>query len=365
MVGWSQTGDLNVNIDRETRLKRIGETVDRLMTLDLWCKFAGEDVVLGMYEAALEAVKPRSRSLSLAAAEALVEGVKAGNQVLICTGLVLPPWMVAESDGPGGAAVLARMLNLAIKSSPVILVAPRWVDAVRQVVIAAGITPIDNPNGLKGKRGACAVVGFPTDDAAAGGLAQRWIGSGDVAAVVAIETPGRTPSGRYLTGAHELDISTETARFDYLFEEANARDILTIGIGDHGGELGLGTIAEAVRRIVPTARARPGLEGIAPVVPSKIPLIAGVSNWGAYALAACLAAVTEQPELVHDGAAERRIIRAGAQAGLLAGMVGLPIPVVDGLSEEINVSYVEFLRTAVQRGMEAPYPRAVGFTPNL
>ena len=355
-----------MNIDSNTRLKRIGETVDRLMTLDLWCKFAGEDVVLGMYEAALAKVKPRHRSLTLAAAEALQERCQPGSQVLICTGLVLPPWMVAETDGPPGAAALARMLNLALKVSPVIVIGPRWIEAVRQVVIAAGLTPVGDPELLQGRRGACAVVPFPTSDEEAAPLARKWITSGQVAGVIGIEACGRNTRGRYLTGAHAWDISAETARCDFLFEEANRHRVLTIGIGDHGGELGLGSIADTVREIVPTAASRTNDDtgGIAADVGSDIPLIAGISNWGAYGLAAMIAALTDRAELVHDGEAERRMLRAAAQAGLLAGMVGLPLPIVDGLSEDINASFAEFLRVTVQRGMQAPYPRAVGFTPD-
>jgi hypothetical protein len=47
------------------------------------------------------------------------------------------------------------------------------------------------------------------------------------------------------------DYSEGRARIDYLVEEAGERRILTIGIGDGGNEIGMGAIAEAVRKHVP------------------------------------------------------------------------------------------------------------------
>ncbi len=353
---------LLASIDSETRLKRIGETIDRLISLDLWCKFAGPDAVLAMYEAALEQVKPRHRSLTLAAAEALQDAIKPGAKVLVCTGLVLPPWMIAESDGPPGAAAIARLANLAFKASSVIFVPPKWVDAMRKVVIASGMTPIDDMERLQGKRGACAVVGYPTEDEPALVMAKALIDSGEVAAVIALETPGRNPSGRYVTGAHGYDISADTARFDCLFEAANRRGVLTIGIGDHGGEIGLGSIADSIRKVVPTA-IKGDAADITPVTGSRVPIIAGISNWGAYGLEAAMAALAGRPDLIHTGADERRILNVTADAGFLAGMVGLPLPIVDGVSCDDNAAFVDLLRLAVIRGMEAPFPRAVGFNP--
>ena len=355
-----------MQLDAAVRMRRIGQTIDRLVSLDLWCKFAGDDVVRAMYEAALAVVKPPHGSLTLAAAERLKARVRPGKQVLICTGNVLPPWMIIESDGPPGAAVLARMLNLALKATPVVLVEGRWIDAMRQVVIAAGLTPVEDAGSIAGRRGACAVLPFPADDAQAAKRAKAWIGGGEVDAVLAIEATARSENGYYQTGTGSFDNSSHSARFDYLFEEANAKGLLTIGIGDHGGELGLGSIKETIRKVVPTARLAtdPVRGGITPVVPSEVPLVVGISNWGGYGLAAMLAALCGKPELVHDGAFERRLLRATAQAGMIEGMGGLPEPAVDGLGEEIHAGFVEILRVAVQRGMQAPYPRAVGFIPD-
>ena len=354
-----------MELSRAVRMQRIGQTVDRLVSLDLWCKFAGTDVVRAMHEAALAVVNPPHGSLTLAAAELLHERVRPGKQVLICTGNVLPPWMIIESDGPPGAAVLARMINYVLRATPVVLVEERWIDKMRQVIIAAGLTPLDDPNEIVGQRGACAVMPFPAVDGPAKALAETWIGSGEVDAVLAIEATARSENGYYQTGTGSFDNSSHSARFDYLFEAANSRAIPTIGIGDHGGELGLGNIKEVIREVVPTARVAtdPERGGITPVVESQIPLVVGISNWGGYGLAAVLAALADRPDLIHDAAFEHRLLNATAQAGMIEGMTGVPEPAVDGLPVGVHASFVDLLRAAVQRGMEAPYPRAVGFIP--
>src|SRR5262249_10800728 len=68
-----------------------------------------------------------------------------------------------------------------------------------------------------------------------------------------------------------------------LFEDAVRQNppLMTIGIGDGGNEIGMGKIPwDTIRRNVPNG----GL--IACRVPTDHLIVAGVSNWGAYALAA-------------------------------------------------------------------------------
>ena len=353
-----------MELDPVERMRRIGETVDRLVSLDLWCKFAGRDVVRVMYDAALAAMGNDCTSLTMEAARRLQAATQPGSEVLICTGNVLPPWMIIESDGPPGAAVIARMVNLALDAVPVLLVEPRWVEPMRQLVRAVGLTPIEKHEG-GARRGAAVVRGFPAEDGEAARLAAQWLGAGGIAAVIAIEAIGRSENGYYQTGTGGFDNTAYSARFDYLFEEANRRGILTVGIGDHGGELGLGTIKDVIRRVVPTARVAtdPVRGGITPIVPAQVPLVCGISNWGGYGLAGCLAALRGKPELMHDGRAEMRLLHAAADAGMIEGMGGFPEPAVDGLPVELHVGFVEILRAAVRRGMEAPFPRAIGFIP--
>src|SRR5438874_2583567 len=76
-----------------------------------------------------------------------------------------------------------------------------------------------------------------------------------------------------------IDVTDTVSPAHWLFEDK--RRPVTIGIGDGGNEIGMGKIGwEVVSRNIP----RGGL--IACRVPVDHLVVAGVSNWGAYALAA-------------------------------------------------------------------------------
>ena len=101
----------------------------------------------------------------------------------------------------------------------------------------------------------------------------------------------------------------------------------TIGIGDGGNEIGMGKVPwSLIRRAIP----RGGL--IACRVPADHLLVAGVSNWGAYALAAgvavlCGARLGGLFDPSHEEATLRRLV----DAGLIDGVSGERAATVDGL----------------------------------
>ena len=72
------------------------------------------------------------------------------------------------------------------------------------------------------------------------------------------------------------------ARFEHLISAAREADVLTIGIGDNGNEIGFGLIAEEVRSIKPFGRECrcPCGGGIATVNACDILITVAVSNWG-------------------------------------------------------------------------------------
>ncbi len=117
------------------------------------------------------------------------------------------------------------------------------------------------------------------------------------------------------------------------------KDLVTIGIGDGGNEIGMGKVPwDVIRRNIPGG----GL--VACRVPTDYLIVAGVSNWGAYALAAGVALLRGRrldPELF-DVQRERELLRVMVEAGpLVDGVTGKPTVSVDGLSFE---QYAEPLR---------------------
>lgn len=113
----------------------------------------------------------------------------------------------------------------------------------------------------------------------------------------------------------------------------------TIGLGDGGNEIGMGKVPwDVIRRNIPNG----GL--IACRVPTDYLIVAGVSNWGAYALAAgvmLLKGKRPDPGLF-DVAREHEILRVMVEQGpLVDGVTGKQTITVDGLDFE---RYAEPLR---------------------
>ncbi len=152
-------------------------------------------------------------------------------------------------------------------------------------------------------------------------------------AVIAIERCGRTASGRYLN-MREGDITPWTAQVDDLLATPG---VLTIGIGDGGNEIGMGTLAAQIQAEL--GRAEPA------ITPAAHLIVATVSNWGAYGLLAYLSRHAGRdllPTADEEWAALHLLHAHGATS---AGTI--PPPHVDGYSLEIDRAVLEALRAAI------------------
>ncbi|XP_029340223.1 D-glutamate cyclase, mitochondrial isoform X3 [Mus caroli] len=100
--------------------------------------------------------------------------------------------------------------------------------------------------------------------------------------LVAIERAGRAADGNYYN-ARKMNIKHLVDPIDDIFLAAQKiPGISSTGIGDGGNELGMGKVKEAVKKHI-----RNG-DVIACDVEADFAVIAGVSNWGGYALACAL-----------------------------------------------------------------------------
>ena len=95
--------------------------------------------------------------------------------------------------------------------------------------------------------------------------------------LLAIERVGRSEGGAYYSASGN-DLSAHVQPIDRLFESAEA-DTVTLSVGDRGNELGLGRVRKKVEEYM-KGGARVGC-----VVGSDYTVLAGVSNWGGYAIA--------------------------------------------------------------------------------
>jgi hypothetical protein len=238
--------------------------------------------------------------------------------VLLTTGFSVGPGL-PETDGPPGTASLGRALR----------------------ALGAEVTYITDAAALPPLQAALDALGEPTQvhtfhvagDAAL--TARRLLAEHAPTHLVSVERPGRTRGGDYLSMRGE-SVREWNAPLDALFLEASRR-VVTIGVGDGGNEVGMGALRPRL------ARAGARLNKVASVVAARHPVVAGVSNWGAYGIVVELSRLARRP-LLHTGDDERRMIEACVKAGAVDGITRKHEATVDALPVEAHVGMVELLR---------------------
>ena len=207
-----------------------------------------------------------------------------------------PP--AAETDGPAGAALMARAFTQAGLSCRLATdTVCRSACRVALDAAGAGMVPVD------------AVPPGGSVDA----LVDLWRGDG-IDWVIAIERCGPAADGR-MRNMRGADVSAYAAPLDRLFGAGPWR---TIAIGDGGNEVGMGGL--------PIARYVPSGETIGCVVPADFLIAAGVSHWGAYAMLAALAVLRPDWSAAMLGGLDPAVDQAVIEAMVRDG------PAVDGVS---------------------------------
>jgi hypothetical protein len=153
---------------------------------------------------------------------------------------------------------------------------------------------------------------------------------GRITHVIWIERAGPAADGRCHT-MRGLDITDHLdARFTFPSDKRLFPKGSTIGIGDGGNEIGMGKIPhETIVKNIPNG------DLIHCRVPTDHLIVAGVSNWGAYALAAGLYVLRDvkPPADLFDPVREREILEVMVREGpLVDGKTGKQEATVDGLT---------------------------------
>ena len=239
-----------------------------------------------------------------------------------------PP--AAETDGPVGASLLAKAL------AAVGIPCRVATDEPCRSACAAALAGAGAPGVVIDVVG----VGAPL-----GPLIEAWRRAG-ITHAIAIERCGRSADGAP-RNMRAQDIGSYTAPLDDLFV---AGPWETIAVGDGGNEIGMGAISRSL-----IARHVEHGETIACVTPAQHLIVAGVSNWGAYALIGALAALREDwcRTLVAclDETLDRAVLEAMIQHGpAVDGVSRLPTLTVDGLDIATHHRILRMIRTLVERG---------------
>lgn len=342
-----------MTLDKE--LMKMGESIDEIINVDIG--------VRGMARILYKNVRDKIGSpLALTAAQKLSDVlVEPGRVVVISTGCshLIPgiPIQTGEMDGPAGTVVLGRSLGRALNAIPLFLTEEGEVDALATTARYAGLTMTSLEGAkiharLRAADGMYVTIGlvegFPAQDEEAMKAATILLDKFDPAAVITVEKSGRNEKGVYHTSSG-IDRSEGRARVDFLVEEAKKRDIPTIACIDGGNEIGGGLIRDAIKKHIPYgAKCRcPCGAGIAPVTATDLVVSAAVANWGAYGIAACIAAITDTREAAHNPDFELRILNGAAMAGYIDSE-GYAGTLCDGLGPEIHAAIVRLLARIIQ-----------------
>ena len=319
----------------------IGERLDRLMTVEIRPLTGGlpPGYVVPMYSICRA---HHGEPLSSLAARRLGETLNRGDVVFIATGAGTAPNLPqGETDGPVGAAVLARALMMAFGVRVVMVTE----DAHAMPVIAtAQIINIDLAEHTPIST-VCFPLGLERGEATASLLMEEYKPS----AVIFVERDGPNKEG-YFHGVRGDCRNPEDVGHVYLLaDHARRRGILTIGIGDGGNEVGFGAVRDAITAVHPFGgKSHAGhASGVVTVTATDVVVSASVSNWGAYAVAAALALQREEPELLHTQLMDRRLIEASVQAGARDGATSRAEVAVDGIDWHGHTSFVGLLRSIV------------------
>ena len=259
-----------------------------------------------------------SAASALAAAPAARVGLITGFYVPLGS----PP--AAETDGPVGTALLAK--GFAELGIPCRLAT----DEPCRSACAAALT-------------GAGASGVPVDATDIAATIAAWRHTG-ITHAISIERCGRSADGapRNMRG---LDISSYTAPLDELF---TAGPWETIAIGDGGNEIGMGSLPrELIARHVDHG------ETIACVTAARHLIVAGVSNWGAYALLGALAALRpewrERLLVSLDEKLDQAVLEATVNNGpAVDGVSRLRTMTVDNLDMAIHHGKLREIRALVQ-----------------
>jgi hypothetical protein len=328
----------------------VGETIDRLVTLEVKNRGMPHGILQPMYEAARKAAG--GRPLTMLAAEGLKKALGRGDVVFVMTGAGYAPTMPkGESDGPPGAVALARILYRGLGAVPVYVNEACHADPIVASSEAAGLMVKAFAEARERRLGAAMVIA-PTDQTQVKAWVDRIYAEMKPKAVIAAERLGPGKNGVIHT-ATALPLQGEDAQFygcidiSAVVDRANAERIFSVGVGDHGNELGFGTIYDTVAKVMPKG------ETMATITRTDVVVPAMMSNWGCYGIEACLAFLLKRPDLMHTPALEERILRACLDNGGLEAMYCTTDFFVDGLDGESSMACVQLLGNIVRKNLEA------------
>ncbi|GHV86018.1 hypothetical protein AGMMS50230_16260 [Spirochaetia bacterium] len=323
----------------------LGKSLDNLMNLDP----RGYGVCTILYD---EALRLAGLPLTMHAASSLLDVLGTGQKnpvVFIITGFVLHPFNKQETDGPLGAAALARTLVKITGARPVFIVPAEAKSAMEKLSALMGFasqTIVFTKDPKEAQKEAERIIGETKKESAS-------VSKSDFPVYcIAIEAAGANKLGVY-HNALGLDISSLEAKSDVLFTRLQEAGVPTLAVGDLGNECGMGTLGKHALKYIPGAAkcSCPCGGGLLAASSADTVLTTTVSNWGAWGISSAMAYLARKPEALYDPELEEAALHAANQCGLI-DMYGEAIPAVDGMNLTKNKSIITLMNECVLSALE-------------
>ncbi len=310
----------------EQRRINIGWAIDSLVTLD----FHARGTIRNIYSCMIQKTE---YPLTMKAAEDLYKAIQESENkiVLIGTGFLIKPTMKPETDGPTATALTARAVSL-LGGVPVIVSQRESRKVLTVTCENAELNICENVEEALETPYPVVLVDMPpvqeresADEVISQMLALK------PCAMVSIEHPGKGEDGKYYS-VMGYELQGWPGPVDDLFEMVGEQGGATIGIGDAGNEAGMGFAKPEIDSLTPYG------EVTSSKVSCKAPIIASVSEFGAYGLIAALWVVSGK-KVLQSPDLEEKVVQAAATAGCLDGCTGRSNPGLD----IVDIKYVRSL----------------------
>jgi hypothetical protein len=340
-------------------LANVAESIDRLINVDIGAR--GSAQVL--FDASRELL--RGKPMTLAAVELMQDSIQPGDYVFITTGWADQPSNIptkSETDGPPGAAAIARAIRITRKGLPIVVTDGYLAEDMKKIMSSCGfsiVAPENLPNSLSDELGftmvpTIAVIGMPIDQETCRIRSDELLDCYKPSLCLAIERGGMNKYGR-IHGMGGFDFSASQSKMDYLFTNTPERGIASIGIGDGGNEIGMANIEKTVREKIKNGNICkcPCQSGIAlDVAKVDVLISAAISNWAGYGIACLLSLAEGNLDAMCSEDIERRVLDACCRVEFHDSIGSRVAPSVDGCAAPIHLAIIRLIREIVDMGMK-------------
>lgn len=245
--------------------------------------------------------------------------------VFITTGFYVLKSNAPETDGPPGAFALGSALSrlgftvVYVAARPISYIMNGYLRSVGESAYLLEYPLIDDP--IENKR-----------------MAKYVLSTYNPSLLISIERSSHNASGQYLN-MHGDDIGSHTAHIDELFLQEKP----SVGIGDGGNEIGMGNLYSVIQ-------ATDHLPNNPSVVGCHHLIIASVSNWGAYGVAAALSILTQQ-NLLCSAEQDLYCLQYLVSQGVVEGISGEHTMAVDGFDVQTNQQVLQALHDYINTAL--------------